>query len=628
MSTSSSRRLLSLWLCRLSTDRILGTTRRSGAGPDEAASDAPLVTAQMVRSAQRIAALNAAAARLGLAVGVTIADARARHPGLAVAAHDPAADHALLERVADTCDRFTPLVALDPPDGIVLDITGCAHLFGGEAALAGALAARLAAAGLSVRIAVADTPACAFAVARCGTRDQAFVIPDEAASAAAIRNPAPQRDGVTASGFRVRGLTPAPRNDQAVFIVPPGRQDEALAPLPLAALRLDAATVSALAAVGLKRIADVATLPRATLAARFDGLLDRLDQARGDADEPIMPRLPTPTCVVEQRFAEPIMLERDVLGIIARLGARLGCVLEARGDGARALEAALFRTDGHVVRIGVGTGAPVRDPDRIARLFADRLAVGEPCDPGFGFDLVRLSALAVERCDPVQAGLDAQNAADHAAELAHLVDRLGARFGARRVTRQVAQDTHVPELAVAALPAQAVRERQAVSHGTFTSPRGRGEVGSRSDPGEGAPPRSVSLEMPPHPAGRSASRRPLPARGERSSEPAASADSQDTLLPARPMRLLQKPEPVEAVAAVPDGPPVRFRWRRVLHEVAAAEGPERIALAWWRDTDGHALTRDYFRVESRRGLRAWLFREGLYGRETAQPRWFLHGLFG
>jgi protein ImuB len=105
-------------------------------------------------------------------------------------------------------------------------------------------------------------------------------------------------------------------------------------------------------------------------------------------------------------------------------------------------------------------------------------------------------------------------------------------------------------------------------------------------------------------------------------------NEQDTLASPRPVRLFARPELIEAIAEVPDGPPVRFRWRRVLHEVAAAEGPERIALEWWRDLEGHALTRDYFRVECRAGARVWLFREGLYGRETAQPRWFLHGLFG
>ena len=102
---------------------------------------------------------------------------------------------------------------------------------------------------------------------------------------------------------------------------------------------------------------------------------------------------------------------------------------------------------------------------------------------------------------------------------------------------------------------------------------------------------------------------------------------QDGLGPRRPIRLFERPEPIDAIAEVPDGPPVRFRWRRVLHQVAHAEGPERIAMEWWRDQNGRALTRDYFRVESREGVRVWVFREGLYGRELMEPRWFLHGLF-
>jgi protein ImuB len=140
----------------------------------------------------------------------------------------------------------------------------------------------------------------------------------------------------------------------------------------------------------------------------------------------------------------------------------------------------------------------------------------------------------------------------------------------RRVTRLVPQDTHIPEFAVAAVPAHAPR----------SSPAN----------GEGVP-------------------------------------AHDSLVPARPIRLFDHPERIDAIAEVPDGPPVRFRWRHVLHEVARSEGPERIAMEWWRDEHGNVLTRDYFRVESRQGARAWLYREGLFGRETAQPRWFLHGLF-
>ncbi len=121
---------------------------------------------------------------------------------------------------------------------------------------------------------------------------------------------------------------------------------------------------------------------------------------------------------------------------------------------------------------------------------------------------------------------------------------------------------------------------------------------------------------------------PRSSRGQALSRQAGRGEEQDSLSPTRPVRLFGRPEPVEAIAEVPDGPPARFRWRRVLHEVAVAEGPERIAMEWWRDADGQVLTRDYFRVESREGLRVWLYREGLYGRETPAPRWFLHGVFG
>ena len=210
--------------------------------------------------------------------------------------------------------------------------------------------------------------------------------------------------------------------------------------------------MDALAQVGLKRIADVIERPRAPLAARFgESFVRRLDQALGRDDEPITPRLPVPAYVVERRFAEPIALESDVLATIETLAQELGRLLERRGEGARRLALALFRTDGKVHRLAVGTGAPLRESARIRALFAERLAVlGDACDPGFGFDVIRLAALATERCDPVQTGLAAP---DHAAELAHLIDRLGARFGQRRITRLVPQDTHIPEFAVAAVPA-------------------------------------------------------------------------------------------------------------------------------------------------------------------------------
>jgi hypothetical protein len=160
-AASSRRRFLSVWLRRLATDRI---ARRSGAPPEQA----PFVIVHPVKNALALAAVNDAAARLGLAIGMALADARAMYPALTVADAEPEADRRLLEAIADWCDRYTPLIGLDPPDGLVLDITGCAHLFGGEAALGRDIVRRLGQQGLAARAAIADTAGCAWAVARYG----------------------------------------------------------------------------------------------------------------------------------------------------------------------------------------------------------------------------------------------------------------------------------------------------------------------------------------------------------------------------------------------------------------------------------------------------------------------------
>jgi protein ImuB len=246
-----------------------------------------------------------------------------------------------------------------------------------------------------------------------------------------------------------------------------------------------------------------------------------------------------------------------------------------------------------VHRLEIGTGAPLREPRRVRRLFEDRLAtLGDACDPGFGYDMVRLSALVTERCDPTQTGLAG---GDHAEALAHLIDRLGARLGLRRVTRLVPRDTHIPEFAIAAVPA----------HAALTLPPRSGGEGRRASRERGEP-------------------------GWGNQESVIRDQASDSLSPARPLRLFERPEPVKVIDEVPDGPPARFWWRQVQHEVRQTEGPERIAMEWWRDECGNRLTRDYFRVESQSGMRAWLYREGLYGSEVEppdQPRWFLHGLF-
>jgi protein ImuB len=509
---SSRRRYLSVWLRRLATDRI--ARLRSGAPPELAPlAQAPLVVALQVKNALQVAAMNDAAARLGLRAGMALADAKAMYPALTVVDADPDADRILLEAIADWCDRYTPLIGLDPPDGLMLDITGCAHLFGGEAAFCGDIVQRLGLQRFAARAAIADTVGCAWAVARYGDfshpplkgraiacdrhEGTTFQTPSprsrgegrgegappqaqtrgEAPSPGASRRPLPasgerwrmQRRSATCDCPAVSG-----GGDQRPYaIVPPGGVREALLPLRLAALRIAGDIEAALGQAGLKCIADVIDRPRAPLAARFgEEFIRRIDQAVGREDEPITPRLPVPPYVAERRFADPILLESDVLRTIELLAQELARMLERRGEGARRLQVALFRTDGKVCRSELGTGAPLRDPARIRALFAERLAaVGEACDPGFGFDVVRLAALTTERCDPVQTGLASP---DHTAELAHLVDRLGARFGLRRVTRPVPQDSHIPEFAVAAVAAHGTREKFVIRHGA-SLPRPAGE---------------------------------------------------------------------------------------------------------------------------------------------------------
>jgi len=238
----------------------------------------------------------------------------------------------------------------------------------------------------------------------------------------------------------------------------------------------------------------------------------------------------------------------------------------------------LFRVDGAVRRIVVGASRPLNEARTIARLFRERLdAPGEDeFDAGYGIDIVRLSCLVAEPLAPSQRELEQVHEGEQERHLADLLDRLGARLGARRVTRLELVDTHIPEFVVAALPAS------------------QGRAGS--------------------------------AREARSTLFLPQAESeQDAAPPTRPIRLFERPEWIEAIAEIPDGPPLRFKWRRVLHEIAAVEGPERIGAEWWRRKD--ALTRDYYRAEDTQGRRFWLYREGLYGRETARAKWFLHGLF-
>ncbi len=514
-SSVNRRRYLALWFPFLPADRL----HRSGISPGQ--DETPLVLFETAANALRVVAVDRRALTLGLTPGLTLADARARVPTLDAVEMDRRADAALLDRLADVCDRYTPLVALDAPDGLILDITGCAHLFAGEERLRDDLMQRCQRAGIAVSASIAGTPDAARALARFGGTE----------------------------------------------IVPAGQEGSAVCGLPVAALALSAEAVTALARAGLKTVGDLMARPRAPLAARFGAdMADRLDRATGRQDIGITPRRPLPACLVERHAAEPIADIDTILAILTGLAGEAVRMLEGRGEGGRAFEAAFLRTDGAVRRITVETGRPLRDAQALMRLFRERLdSLEDALDPGFGFDVIRLAVALSEALAPAQASLDGRLVEEE--EVADLIDRLGARFGAEAVRRLMPRDTHIPERSARTLPAAAAE----ANGGEWQAP----------DPG-----------MP----------------------------------PARPLYLFGRPQPIETLAEVPDGPPLRFRWRRVLHEVARAEGPERIAPEWWRDADD-ALTRDYYRVEDSLGRRFWVFREGQYGAAGLSPRWFIHGTF-
>jgi len=470
----------------------------------------PLITVAKIDNAMRLTAVDRKATSLGLYVGQPLANVRAMLPELKVMVANEPADLRLLERIADWCDGFTPFVALDPPRGLVLDVTGAAHLFGGEQAMLDRLRASLKKQGFKVRGALASTATAARALARC-------------------------QDGA---------------------VVPPGGEAAALAPLPVEALNLDPVTIHAFRRAGLKTIGQVAGRGRAELTARFGAqLVFTLDHALGQVEKPISPRLPLPDYCAERRFAEPVVTEDTILSTLASLAASLSEVLERHGEGARRLDAVFFRADGAVRRIAVETGSPTREPAVIARLFREKLdALADPIDPGFGFDLIRLSASRAERCTAAGFGADAKEKK----EIRFLMDRLAARFGSHRILSFQPNDTHIPEAAFLAVPAQYAE----ASKLCWEKIRGRQEA------------------------------------------------------PRRPLRLLASPEPVTVLP----GEKLSFRWRRALHVGARVEGPERIAMEWWRHQTPQP-SRDYFRVEDEEGRRFWLYREG----ETS--RWFLHGIF-
>lgn len=553
----TNRRILSLWFPRLAAERCLRLDRGLPVGPFAVAAD--------IGNAQVLTSLSAEAEEAGLRRGQPLRDARAMCPDLVTRLANPRLDAAFLTALRRWAGKFSPWVAEEAPDALVIDLTGCAHLFGGEGALLESVIEECSDLGLTVHGGVADTLGAAWALARFsghGGEGEGRSGDDIVQEARATRSRAARR-----RHWERGGPAPVPAGGQSARrlpIAPPGQTRSAIADLPVAALRLDEATLTMLRRLGLRKVSDLAGQPRAALGRRFGrALVRRLDQAHGVEPEPVSPARPPARFVVRLTLPEPIGLETDIAAAIDRLLPHLGEKLRSAGRGARRLRLECHRADHTMQWIDVGLARPSADPDRLRPLLLMKLA---EIDAGFGIDRLRLAAPVTEPVHAEQHRGHAEAAADGAERntpgggvgIDDLLGRIGARIGLEAITRLVPGDSHIPEKAVQVLAA------------------------AWSEPAE-------TWEAPPV---------------------------------ARPAEIWS-PELVSAAEA--PHLPATFRWRGRTFETLGGVGPERIAPEWWLDEpDWRTGVRDYWRVTTHSGERLWIY----FAHGAAMSAgWFCQGRF-
>jgi len=371
-----------LWFPRLASERVLR------ARPI----DAPFALTHTSANAQRVYCLNELAEEQGLRKGMSFADARILCPDLQTGLANPQADTRFVQMLARWSNRYCPWVGLDE-DGLLLDVTGATHLFGGEDTMLDDLSSRLDRAGLSHRTGLADTRGAAWALARFG-------------------------------GGRA----------------PQGRILPHIGPLPVAALRLGDEVCNALQRLGVRTINDLVAIPRTTLTRRFGpDLLLRLDQALGEQPEPVSPQSDPPNFAVRMTLPEPIGLTSDINAGLERLLERLCATLLDQEKGARRLQFTARRVDQAASQIEVRLARPMRDAPRIARLFERGI---ETLDAGYGIDQIRLEAVEVEHLPFRQV---THYSAPEGDKMADLITKLGNRVGLESITRYLPADSNIPE---------------------------------------------------------------------------------------------------------------------------------------------------------------------------------------
>jgi protein ImuB len=476
-----------------------------------------------------------------------VAEALAIEPRLRLIEDDPAEDLRALEHLAEWTTRLGPLVGLEEgprPQSLLLDVTGCAAYFGGEEKLLERACHDFQAAGWVARVALADTVGAAWGLAHYG---------------------------------RTPGLSR------------PGEAEQALRPLPVAALRLPLDALHLLAQLGIEHVAQLLTLPRDSLPTRFGSVvLQRLDQALGHLPEMIVPHHPYPD--IEERFTWEYPTDRlDVLSLVLdQLAERLQEALTRRYQGARQIECLLHHEPGNAspTRIEVSLSRPSRSPRHLSLLLRTRLEEARLEGP---VSALSLRVSAAERLADTQGDLlDTEQRPDEAGRqgLALLIDDLSNRLGRDAVTR--AQLVPDPQ------PEYACRFEPLAPHLNPSSPN-RGRVGRKRTKKSQAP-----------------------------GDDFAWLDADGRFPFTRPLRLWPVPEPIWVVSAIPEGPPQRLGWRGTEYEVIRSWGPERIETGWWRGED---VRRDYYVTATDRGSRFWVFRRTEDSRWATGRLWFLHGAF-
>lgn len=488
----------------------------------------PFAIITRVAHGLELTCVNQAAARAGLYPGLSLVHARSLCERIETAYQDENADQTCLQYLARNSERFTPLIAYSLPHGLMLDVTGCDHLFGGPKTMLQNVTSYFQRLGFETLSALSTNPAAARAFARFGVNrfvtEQELVLELDRLKLPALEAIKPSQMGLRRAGFN--------------------------------------------------NLHDVRHVPAKALAARFGAVLPaRLDALYGKRNEPLSFINPLPSLYQNLRLEEPIIDQVMIENQFVKLAQAFFKRLEKLGLGSLLLQVGLFRVDGHIEKLVIETGQPLNDPIIFQRLLKERLQnLATPLDVGYGFDTL---TLAVSRCiplNPIQTGLIDDGDKPH---IGQLVDRLSTRLGADHILVAQSKESHLPE--VAAFWGVAQQNMPQISPNTVA--------------------KTISAQL---------IAQGLVPLGKNP--------------PERPLRLFCPPQPIDVIAALPDDPPASFRWRRVVHKVRLAEGPERISAEWWKNSGGD---RDYYRVEDENGQRFWIFRHGPY----TNLKWFLHGLF-